>query len=104
MISKGANISTLKDTNILGYYGFSSNTPRFDLYLRGVQQSLSLSAFDPTRNMSYITTEFVDKYANLAENAGVGKKKVPGKSIYLYDNSITLSDNDIMDNSTIIVQ
>jgi hypothetical protein len=104
MISKGANISTLKDTNILGYYGFSSNTPRFDLYLRGVQQSLTLNAFDPTRNMSYLTTEFVDKYSKLAENAGVNKTKVPGKSIYLYDGSVTLKESDINDNSTIIVK
>lgn len=104
MISKGANISTLKDTSILGYYGFSSNTPRFDLYLRWVQQSLTLNSFDPTRNMSYLSTEFVDKYTKLAQNAGVGVTKVPGKNIYIYEHSVTLRDTDIADLSTIIVK
>lgn len=104
MIQRGATVSTLKDTSIAGYYGFSSNTPRFDLYLKGVTQSLTLSSFNPTRNMSYLVTDFVDKYDKLGENAGVGKEKVPGKSIYLYNSSVTLKDADINDNSTIIVK
>jgi hypothetical protein len=104
MIQKGATVSTLKDNSIIWYYGFSSNTPRFDLYLKGVTQSLTLSAFNPTKNMSYLVTDFVDKYDKLANNAGVGKKKVPGKKIYLYENSATLKDTDVEDDSTIIVK
>lgn len=105
MIQKGATISTLKDTAIQGYYGFSSNTPRFDLYLKGVQQSLTLNAFQPTQNIAYIVSDFVSKYDKLAQGwAGVTAKKVPGKQIYVYDNSVTLQEKDVADNSTVIVK
>lgn len=104
MIQKGANVTTLKDTSILWYYGFWSNTPRFDLYLKGVQQSLSMNTFDITKNLSYLTTDFVSKYDKLGENAGVGIEKVPGKNIFLYANSVTLKDADIKDLSTVIVK
>lgn len=105
MIQKWANISTLQNNAVQGYYGFSSNTPRFDLYLKGVQQSLTLNAFKPTQNVSYLVSDFVSKYDKLAKGgAGVTARKVPGKDIYIYDGAVTLQETSVRDNSTVIVK
>ena len=70
-----------------------------------MQQSLTLNAFKPTQNVSYLVSDFVSKYDKLAKGgAGVTARKVPGKDIYIYDGAVTLQETSVRDNSTVIVK
>ena len=105
LIQKGASTTTLQDNSLKGYYGFGSNTNNWEDLLKDVTRSLKLSSFNPTENLSYLLSSFVDKYDKLAKWWwGVTYKKVSWKNIYVYENSQTLSDKDVAPNSTIIIK
>ena len=105
LIQKWASTTTLQDDSLKGYFWFGSNTKNWEDLLSGVTRSLRLSSFNPTENLSYLLSSFVDKYDKLARWWwGVTYKKVSGKNIYVYENSQTLSDKDIAPNSTIIIK